>query len=164
MTDRSPPALEGSLIAPKDARFALVAARFNETVVSRLVDGAQSGLSRLGVPPENVTVVRVPGAFELPAVTSRLAKSQKFDAIIALGAVIRGATAHFDHVAAQVSSGLAAIGPETGVPVVFGVLTTDTTEQAEDRAGGKLGNRGFDAALAAVELVTLGRALGEHGL
>jgi 6,7-dimethyl-8-ribityllumazine synthase len=140
-----------------------VAARFNAFIVERLVEGAIDGLTRHGADAANITLVRVPGSWEIPSVCARLAKSGKFDAVIALGAVIRGATAHFEHVAGEAAKGVAAAGAASGVPVVFGVLTTDSIEQAIERAGTKAGNKGFDAALAAVEMVTLGKALGDAG-
>src|SRR5690606_1978180 len=155
--------IEGSLAAPKGARFAVVVARFNELVTEQLLEGAVSGLLRLGVSLENITVARVPGAWELSPVVTRLAKSGSFDAVIAVGAVIRGATAHFDYVAGEAARGVAQATTESGVPVVFGVLTTDTIEQALERAGTKAGNKGFDAALCAVEMVSLGRALSDLG-
>ena len=157
------PSLQGTYLLPKGARFAIVAARFNSAIVERLVEGALDGLARHGVDPENTLLVRVPGAWELPLVCARLAKSNKFDAVIALGAVIRGATAHFEHVAGEAARGVAEASIATGVPVVFGVLTTDTIEQAVERAGTKAGNKGFDAALSAIEMVSLGRALEDAG-
>lgn len=163
-TDSLPAVFEGQLVAPAGARFAIVAARFNELVVDRLVDGAREGLLRHGVAPEQITRVRVPGAWELSLVCQRLAKSGRFDAVLALGAVIRGATAHFDYVAGEAARGVAAASASSGVPVVFGVLTTDSIEQALERAGTKAGNKGFDAALVAIEMVQLGRRLAEHGL
>ncbi|NLE88015.1 MAG: 6,7-dimethyl-8-ribityllumazine synthase [Myxococcales bacterium] len=159
-----PQVIEGDLVAPPGARFAIVASRFNELVVDRLAEGAREGLLRHGVEPERITLVRVPGAWELSLATQRLAKSGRFDAIIACGAVIRGATAHFDYVAGEAARGVAAATTTTGVPVIFGVLTTDTIEQALERAGTKAGNKGFDSALAALEMVTLGRRLTEFGL
>jgi 6,7-dimethyl-8-ribityllumazine synthase len=165
MSDKSLPAvLEGQLVVPEGARFAIVASRFNEFIVDRLVDGAKDGLVRHGARAENVTVVRVPGAWEISIVAQRLAKSGRFDAIIACGAVIRGSTAHFDYVAGEAARGVAAASAQSGVPVLFGVLTTDTIEQAIERAGTKAGNKGFEAALGAVELVSLARALSQHGL
>ncbi len=155
--------IEGNLIAPKSARFAIVASRFNAFIVERLVEGALDGLRRHGVDAERITVVRVPGSWETPQVALRLAKSEKFEAVIAVGAVIRGATAHFEHVAGEAAKGVAQAGMATGVPVVFGVLTTDTIEQAIERAGTKAGNKGFDAALAAIEMVTLDQALSDAG-
>lgn len=164
MSDSLPPSFEGSLIAPPDARFAIVSARFNEFVVDALVSGAKNVFSRHGVLESAVTQVRVPGAWELSPVCLRLARSGKFDAILALGTVIRGATAHFDFVAGEAARGVAAATAETGVPVIFGVLTTDTIEQAIERSGTKAGNKGADAALCAIEMVTLGRSLQSHGL
>jgi 6,7-dimethyl-8-ribityllumazine synthase len=150
--------LEGDLNAG-NLRIALVASRFNEAVVERLVAGAFEALVAQGADPETLELVRVPGAFDLPPVVRRIALSRRFDAIVALGAVIRGDTPHFDYVAGECAAGLARIASETGVPVAFGVLTTDTEEQALDRAGGVEGNRGADAARAAVELANLMRTL-----
>jgi len=140
-------------------RIALVASRFNEAVVERLVAGAVDALAAQGADPGSLALVRVPGAFDLPPVVRRIALSRRFDAIVALGAVIRGDTPHFDYVAGECAAGLARIASETGVPVAFGVLTTDTEEQALERAGGAEGNRGADAARAAVELANLMRTL-----
>lgn len=153
-----PSSLEGTLAAP-DAHFAICAARFNEQIVQRLLLGAREGLSRFGVDDARITVVRVPGAWELPLACAELAKTGRFAAIVALGAVVRGETPHFDYVAGQAASGLARVALDTGVPVIFGVLTTDTMEHAEARAGGKDGNKGFDAAQAAVEMANLTRTL-----
>jgi len=143
-----------------DLRIALVASRFNETVVERLVQGAVQALAAHGADPARLELVRVPGAFDLPPVVRRIAESRQFDAVVALGAVIRGETPHFDYVAAECAAGLARVASETGVPVAFGVLTTDTDEQAMERAGGREGNKGADAALAAIELASLARKLG----
>ncbi len=156
--------IEGDFAAPKDAEIAIVAARFNDFIVDKLVQGAIDGLRRHGIPEGKVTLVRTPGAFELPLVAQRLAKSGKFAAVIALGAVIRGSTPHFDYVCAEVSKGCGVAMMQTGVPVIFGVLTTDSIEQAVERAGTKAGNKGFDAALSAVEMINLGRALTAVGL
>lgn len=156
--------VEGTLVPPEKARFAIVAARFNEFIVEHLLRGALDGLSRHGVSDDRVTVVRVPGSWEIPGVCARLAKSGKVDAVIALGAVIRGGTPHFEYVASEVAKGVAMASASSGVPVVFGVLTTDTIEQAIERAGTKAGNKGFDAAVTAIEMVNLGRALGDAGL
>jgi len=156
--------IEGDFSAPKDAAFAIVAARFNEFIVARLIDGAIDGLTRHGVPRDSITLIRTPGAFELPLALRWAAKSGKFGAVIALGAVIRGSTPHFDYVCSEAQRGAGAASQETGVPVIFGVLTTDTIEQAVERAGTKAGNKGFDAALAAVEMVNLERSLVAHGL
>ena len=150
--------IEGDLIA-RDLRFAILAARFNERVVEGLVRGAVDALRRHGASDKQIEIVRVPGAYDMPLVARRLAQSRRYDAIVALGAVVRGATAHFDYVAGECSSGLARVAQETGLPVGFGVLTTDTAEQAMDRAGGKAGNKGADAALAAIELANLLRRL-----
>jgi 6,7-dimethyl-8-ribityllumazine synthase len=140
-------------------RIALTCARFNDFITERLLAGARDGLLRHGVDEASITVVWVPGAFELPLVAKRLAGSGEYDAVIALGAVIRGATGHYDHVAGQAASGLARAALDTGVPVVFGVLTTDTIEQAIERAGTKAGNKGFEAASTAIELADLMRQL-----
>lgn len=150
--------VEGELMV-RDLRFAVVAARFNETVVEGLVRGAVDALRRHGADDKQIALVRVPGAFDMPVVVRRLAQSRHYDAIVALGAVIRGQTAHFDFVAGECASGLARVAQETGVPVTLGVLTTETAEQAMDRAGGKAGNKGADAALAAIELANLLRRL-----
>jgi 6,7-dimethyl-8-ribityllumazine synthase len=153
-----PTIIEGTL-APPSGRFALVAARFNSLVVDNLVAGALDALKRHGVADDAVDVVRVPGAFEIPLVAQRLAASKIYAAIICLGAVIRGDTDHYDHVAGQATAGVARAALETGVPVVFGVLTCDTLEQAMNRAGAKAGNKGFEAALTAIEMVNLLRQL-----
>jgi 6,7-dimethyl-8-ribityllumazine synthase len=155
--------IEGNLVAPKEARFAIVASRFNHFIVDRLVEGAVDALVRHGTLRQNVTIVRVPGAWELPFIARRLAESEKIDAVIALGAVIRGATPHFEYVAGQAASGLSSVADGSEVPVVFGVLTTETIEQAVERAGTKAGNKGWDAAMTAIEMVTLGHALAEAG-
>jgi 6,7-dimethyl-8-ribityllumazine synthase len=156
--------IEGGLIVPKGARFAIVASRFNHFIVDRLVEGAIDAFVRHGAQTENVTVVRVPGAWELPLIARRLAASKKVDAIVALGAVIRGATPHFDYVAGEAAGGLSAAAQTSHIPVVFGVLTTETIEQAVERAGTKAGNKGWDAAVSAIEMVALGRALDDAGL
>ena len=136
-------------------RIGLVVGRFNSFISERLVDGALDALLRHGVADDDITVARVPGAFEIPLVARRLAESGKFDAVICLGAVIRGSTPHFDYVSAEVSKGIASVGLSSGVPVIFGVLTTDNIEQAIERAGTKAGNKGFDAAVSAIEMVNL---------
>jgi 6,7-dimethyl-8-ribityllumazine synthase len=159
-----PTVLEGALVVAPEARFAIVASRFNNFIVERLVDGAIDALQRHGCPLGNVTIVRVPGAWEMPSVVARLANRDKFDAVIALGTVIRGATPHFEYIAAEVAKGLAHTSMSSGVPVSFGVLTTDTIEQAVERAGTKAGNKGFDAAMSAIEMVALGRVLSERSL
>lgn len=155
--------INGSLVVPEGARFALVAGRFNTFIVERLIEGAVDALTRHGAKAERIVTIRVPGSWEIPAVCSRLARSKKFDGIVALGAVIRGGTPHFEYVAAEVTKGIAATMLETHVPIGFGVLTTDTIEQAIERAGTKAGNKGFDAALAVIEMVSLASALGTAG-
>ena len=150
--------LEGQLIA-RDVRIVILAARFNELIVRSLVDGAVDALKRHGAGDSDIHVVRVPGAFELPLAAQRLAKSRKYDGIAALGAVIRGQTPHFDFVCGECAAGLNRVGLEYGVPIGFGVLTTDTMDQALDRAGGKVGNKGADAVLATLEMVNLLRQL-----
>ena len=149
---------EGELLA-RDLRFAVVAARFNDMVVDALVRGAVDVLKRHGATEKQIEIVRVPGAFDMPIVARKLALSRRYEALIALGAVVRGQTPHFDYVAGECASGLARIALESGVPIAFGVLTTDTMEQALDRAGGKAGNKGADAALAAIEMANLLRRL-----
>lgn len=150
--------LEGDF-SPTNANYALVVARFNSFIVDSLQAGAIDALVRHGVPEKNITVVKAPGAFELPLVARRLAESGKYDAIIALGAVIRGSTPHFDYVAGECAKGLGQVGMAQNLPVVFGVLTTDSIEQAIERAGTKAGNKGADAAMTAIELVSLLRKL-----
>ncbi len=141
--------------AARGRRFAIAASRFNEVVVKSLVAGSVDCLRAHGISDEDLDVAWVPGSFELPLVARRLAGSGAYDAVICLGAVVRGETAHFDHVAGQAAAGIRAASEETGVPVIFGVLTTDTFEQAMDRAGGKHGNKGWDAAMAAMEMASL---------
>jgi 6,7-dimethyl-8-ribityllumazine synthase len=152
-----PTIIQGTFVPPP-GRFALVASRFNAAVVDNLVAGALDGLQRHGVADE-IDVVRVPGSFEIPLVAQRLAASKKFAAVICLGCVIRGDTDHYDHVAGQAAAGVARVALETGVPVIFGILTCDTLEQAINRAGAKAGNKGFDAAMTAIEMVNLLRQL-----
>jgi 6,7-dimethyl-8-ribityllumazine synthase len=149
---------QGDLLA-RDLRFALVASRFNDAIVESLVRGAVDTLLRHGASEKQIELIRVPGAFDLPLIARRAAASRRFDAVIALGAVIRGATPHFDLVAGQCAAGLARASEDTGVPVAFGVLTTDTIEQAVERSGTKAGNKGVDAALAALELANLLRRM-----
>ena len=146
--------LNGDLVA-RDLRIAIVAARFNDMIVDSLIRGAVDALLRHGASEKQIELIRVPGAFDLPFVARRVASSKRYDAVVALGAVIRGATPHFEHVAGQCAAGLARVADDTGVPVAFGVLTTDTIEQAIERAGTKAGNKGADAALCAVELANL---------
>ena len=158
MPNEQPKMIEGELLA-RDLRFACVAARFNDFVVEPLIRGALDALKRHGASEKQIEIVRVPGAFDIPIVARKLALSRRYDALIALGAVVRGQTPHFDYVAGECASGLARIALESGVPIAFGVLTTDTMEQAVDRAGGKAGNKGADAALAAIEMANLLRRL-----
>ena len=158
MSNETPRMIEGELLA-RDLRFAFIAARFNDVVVEPLIRGALDALKRHGATDKQIEIVRVPGAFDIPVVARKLALSRRYDALLALGAVVRGQTAHFDYVAGECASGLARIALESGVPVAFGVLTTDTMEQAMDRAGGKAGNKGADAALAAIEMANLLRRL-----
>ena len=146
--------IEGDLQA-RDYRFAVLASRFNEFVVDALVKGAVDALRRHGASDKQVEIVRVPGAYDMPLVARKLAQSRRYDAIVTVGAVIRGQTAHFDYVAGECASGLARVSAETGVPVAFGVLTTETAEQAMDRAGGKAGNKGAEAAASAIEMINL---------
>ena len=150
---------EGKLVS-EGIRVGIVAARFNEFIVSQLLSGCEDGLLRHGVRSEDIAVAWVPGAFEIPLAAQAMAKSRKYDAVITLGAVIRGATSHYDYVCAEVSKGVANVSLNTGVPVLFGVLTTDTIEQAIERAGTKAGNKGYDCALSAIEMVNLFRNLG----
>ncbi len=150
--------INGDLIA-RDLRFAIVASRFNDLVVDSLIRGAVDALLRHGASEKQIEIIRVPGAFDLPFVVRRVAAGKRYDAVVALGAVIRGATPHFDYVAGQCAAGLARASEETGVPVAFGVLTTETIEQAFERAGTKAGNKGADAALVALELANLLRRL-----
>ena len=149
-----PDIVEGSLQA-QDRSFALVVSRFNDFITQRLLEGALDALKRHGADMDRVTVAWVPGAFELPLVARRLAETGTYDAIVLLGAIIRGATPHFDHVAGQAASGAARVALDTGVPVLFGVLTTETIEQAIERAGTKAGNKGAEVAVAAIEMANL---------
>lgn len=149
---------EGKLVS-KGIKVAIVAARFNEFITSKLVSGAMDGLLRHDVAEEDVSLAWVPGAFEIPVIASWLAKSGKYDAVICLGAVIRGSTSHYDYVCSEVSKGIASVSLETGVPVMFGILTTENIEQAIERAGTKAGNKGYDCALGAIEMVNLLREI-----
>ena len=146
--------IEGKLVA-KNIKIGIVAARFNEFIVSKLVDGALDGLKRHGVADEDISIAYVPGAFEIPLIAKKMAQSDKYDAVICLGAVIKGSTSHFDYVCAEASKGIAMASLETGKPVIFGVLTTDTIEQAIERAGTKAGNKGYDAAVTVIEMANL---------
>ena len=150
--------LEGKLVA-EDMKVGIVAARFNEFITNKLLGGALDGMTRHDVREEDIEVAWVPGAFEIPLIAARMAKSGKYDAVICLGAVIRGSTSHYDYVCNEVSKGIASVSLETGVPVLFGVLTTENIEQAIERAGTKAGNKGYDCALSAVEMVNLIREM-----
>ncbi len=147
--------LEGKLVAPEGMKAAVIASRFNEIVVNKLLGGAVDGLVRHGVEEENITAVWVPGAFEIPTAAAKLAKSGKYHAVICVGADIRGETSHYDYVCSEVSKGIAQVSLSTGVPVLFGVITTENIEQAIARAGSKAGNKGYDCALSAIEMVNL---------
>ena len=150
--------LEGKVVA-KEIKVGIVAARFNEFIVSKLVAGARDGLLRHDVKDEDIDLAWVPGAFEIPLIASKMAKSGKYDAVICLGAVIRGATSHYDYVCSEVSKGIANVSLSSDIPGMFGVLTTDNIEQAIERAGTKAGNKGYDCALGAIEMVNLVRQL-----
>ena len=149
---------EGKIVSG-DIKIGIVAARFNEFIVSKLVGGALDALKRHDIPEENISMAWVPGAFEIPLAASKMAQSGKYDAVIALGAVIRGSTTHYDYVCSEVSKGIANVSLSTGVPVMFGVLTTENIEQAIERAGSKAGNKGFDCAVGAIEMVNLLREM-----
>jgi 6,7-dimethyl-8-ribityllumazine synthase len=146
--------LEGQLIA-KGKRFGIVVSRFNDFITEKLLGGALDALTRTGAKENDIQIIKVPGAFEIPLAAKKAAHSGRYDAVICLGAVIRGATPHFDYVCAEVSKGVAQVGLDSGLPVIFGVLTTDTVEQAIDRAGTKSGNKGWHAAMSAVEMANL---------
>ena len=150
--------IEGTLDA-RGLKFAIIAARFNSFIVERLLEGALDALRRTGADMDALTIVKVPGSWEMPVIAAELARQKKYDGIICLGAVIRGETPHFDYVAGNAASGLAGLPVETGIPIAFGVLTTNTVEQAVDRAGAKAGNKGFDAAMTAIEMAQLLRSL-----
>jgi len=150
--------LEGKLVA-KEIKVGIVAARFNEFITSKLIGGAKDGLVRHDVKEEDITVAWVPGAFEIPLIAAKMAQSGNYDAIICLGAVIRGNTDHYDYVCSEVSKGIAQVSLSAGIPVMFGVLTTDTIEQAIERAGTKAGNKGYDCAVSAIEMVNLMREI-----
>lgn len=151
--------VEGGLTAGLEGRYAILATRWNAFIVDRLVEGAIDTLKRHGVPAQSITLVRVPGAYELPLIAQRVAASEHFDAIICLGAVIRGSTAHFEYVAGEAAKGIAAVAMDFDLPVIFGVLTTDTIEQSIERAGTKAGNKGSEAAATAIEMVNLVKQL-----
>ena len=149
---------EGHLVGT-GLHFAIVAGRFNDLITAQLLSGALDGLTRHGVDENNVDIAWVPGSFEIPVVAKKLAQSGRYDAVLCLGAVIRGSTPHFDYVAAEASKGIAAVALQTGVPVIFGVLTTDSIEQAIERAGTKAGNKGYDAAVSGIEMANLLRSI-----
>ena len=155
-----PTIIEASLVA-KGKRFGIIASRFNDFITDRLVGGAVDALTRSGAADADIDVVKVPGAFEIPMVAQRMARSNKYDAVVCLGAVIRGATPHFDYVCAEASKGIAQVSMETEVPVIFGIVTTDTIEQAIERAGTKAGNKGWSAAVAAIEMANLMETVGK---
>ncbi len=150
---------EGNLVS-KNIKVGIVAARFNEFIVSKLVGGALDGLMRHDVLDNDIEIAWVPGAFEIPLIAAKMAESKKYDAIICLGAVIRGSTSHYDYVCNEVTKGIATVSLKSGIPVMFGVLTTDNLEQAIERAGSKVGNKGYDAAVGAIEMVNVIREIG----
>jgi 6,7-dimethyl-8-ribityllumazine synthase len=150
--------IQGELQA-KGLKFGLVVSRFNDFITGKLLEGAEDALLRHGVKGDDIEVVKVPGSFEIPLIAKKMAQKGKYDAVICLGTVIRGATPHFDYIAAEVSKGIAQASLETGVPVAFGIVTTDTIEQAVERAGTKSGNKGFDAALTAIEMAQVSRKI-----
>ena len=152
---------EGMLVAPKEKpiRVGIIASRFNEFITGKLLEGALDGLRRHDIADDDIAVAWVPGAFEIPLIAKKMAASGKYDAVICVGAVIRGSTTHYDYVCNEVSKGIAAVSLETGVPVMFGVLTTENIEQAIERAGSKAGNKGYECALGAIEMVNLIRAI-----
>ncbi|BBO90931.1 6,7-dimethyl-8-ribityllumazine synthase [Desulfosarcina ovata] len=156
-----PNIIEAGLVA-QGKRFGIIASRFNDFITDRLVGGAVDALTRSGAEDKDIDLVKVPGAFEIPMLAQRMAKSKKYHAVICLGAVIRGATPHFDYVCAEASKGIAQVSMETGVPVIFGILTTDTIEQAIERAGTKAGNKGWSAAVAAIEMANLVELVGKE--
>lgn len=147
--------IEGKLVAKEGMKVGIVAARFNEVIVNKLVGGAVDGLVRHGVDTDNISTAWVPGAFEIPLIAQKMAESGKYDAVIALGAIIRGSTSHYDLVCNEAAKGIAQCSMKTGVPVMFGVITTENIEQAIERAGSKAGNKGYDCALGAIEMVNL---------
>lgn len=154
------PKVHQGILTAAGFRFAIVASRWNDFLTSKLVEGALDALERLGADEKNVEIFKVPGSFELPLTAQKVAQSDRFDAVICIGTVIRGETSHFDYVAGEAAKGIGQVGMQTGVPVLFGVVTTETLEQAINRTGVKAGNKGFDAAMSAVELVNLYKAMG----
>ena len=155
---------QGKLVAPADAKFAVIVSRFNEFVTSKLLGGCKDALVRHGASEDGIEIFWSPGSFEMPLLAGKLAHSGRYAAVICVGAVIRGGTDHYTYVASEVSKGIAQVSLASGVPCIFGVLTTDTIEQAVDRAGAKAGNKGFEAAVAAIEMVSLSAELGRAGL
>lgn len=151
--------LEGKVVA-KQVKIGIVAARFNEFIVSKLVSGAQDALIRHGVNDDDIDIAWVPGAFEIPLIAQKMAETEKYDAVICLGAVIRGATGHYDYVCNEASKGIAQVGLKAGIPVLFGVITTENIEQAIERAGTKAGNKGYDVACSAIEMINLIETIG----
>jgi len=150
---------EGKLLG-EGLRFGLVVSRFNEFITKKLLEGAQDALLRHGVKEEDIDIAWTPGAFEIPLIAKKLAQTKKYDAVICLATVVRGGTPHFEYIAAEVTKGIAKVGLETGLPVIYGVITADTLEQAIERAGTKAGNKGFDAAMSAIEMANLVRGIG----
>ena len=150
---------EGKLLG-EGLRFGLVVSRFNEFITKKLLEGAQDALLRHGVKEEDIDIAWTPGAFEIPLIAKKLAQTKKYDAVICLATVVRGGTPHFEYIAAEVTKGIAKVGLETGLPVIYGVITADTLEQAIERAGTKMGNKGFDAAMSAIEMANLVRGIG----
>lgn len=152
--------IEGNVVAESEKiKIGIIASRFNDFVVGRLVDGALDGLKRHNIKEENITLVKVPGAFEIPVIAKKMAEQKQYDALICLGAVIRGATSHYDYVCNEVSKGIAQVSLEAGIPVLFGVLTTENIEQAVERSGSKAGNKGTECALAAIEMINVIKSL-----
>ncbi|MEE4364254.1 MAG: 6,7-dimethyl-8-ribityllumazine synthase [Desulfotignum sp.] len=154
------PQIVDAKLTAQGRKFGIIVSRFNDFITARLVDGAMDALVRSGAKDQDIVIVKVPGAFEIPLAAQIMAAQKKYDAIICLGAVIRGATSHYDYVCAEVSKGIASVSLDTGVPVMFGILTTETIEQAIERAGTKAGNKGFEVAMGAIEMANLGELLG----
>jgi 6,7-dimethyl-8-ribityllumazine synthase len=151
---------EGMLLG-KGLKFGVVVSRFNEFFSKKLLEGAQDALLRHGVNEDDIEIAWTPGSFEIPLIAQKMVQTKKYDAVICLGAVIRGSTPHFDHIAAEVTKGIAKVNLDTGVPVIYGVITTDTLEQAVERSGSKVGNKGFDAAVSAIEMANLAKSIGQ---
>ena len=147
--------IEGKVVAKKNMKVGIVASRFNEFITAKLLGGAIDGLVRHGVEEKNITTAWIPGAFEIPVIAKKMAETKKYDAVICVGAVIRGSTTHYDYVCNEVSKGISHVSLETGIPVLFGILTTENIEQAIERAGSKAGNKGYDCALSAIEMVNV---------